>query len=593
MLADNLLNLGQGTLVSQSLLSQASSESSRLIWASAPANVHEQNIAIAPVMVARSEPSSLPISNLVDNLAASLSNDDLGLLALTGRRNAVPFVAAQEPVAHSPSPTPVRAGFLESPIGVAAPAALASQTHHGAFAPPVNGKGASATGKLIRGEPVPLGDSQAEPGATHVAVAARPVDNLQVAITHLAPSGFQAFASQPVWASYLGGSGEDRVLAVALSPVQGAAQPIVVTGFTQNPSDPTEFDALLATVSTDGKSATVMTIGSGTGTRSEGHGVDVDAAGNMYVTGQTGKTGDPTTTTDVTIRVDPTGKVNWAVTFAPAGDTGVGNSVKLDSTGTNLYMGGGQQMPADVENVLVVKLTNLDAAMPSADPSKGGYASVFLFAPPNNNIPREINSIGVDSQGHADYVFSRHSGADVGAGYAQAAVDGSSTNSTYFTSTGGKGGGFGITVDASDNFYVTGAIGIQNSVQLLVAEFNANAGGVYATRFPLPGVDWTGRAIQVDGDGNAFVATVADQGTGGNMTLAEVDPSGFFILDQQGDAFGSNDDQNRGLALDTTNNVAYMVGFTSSPDFNFTTGSFQPKYGGDPYDGVIIKDRLS
>jgi hypothetical protein len=89
------------------------------------------------------------------------------------------------------------------------------------------------------------------------------------------------------------------------------------------------------------------------------------------------------------------------------------------------------------------------------------------------------------------------------------------------------------------------------------------------------------------------VATIADEGSGGNMTLAEIDPSGNFLLDQQGDAAGTKDDQNRGLALDTSNNLAYMVGFTSSPDFSFTTGSYQPTYGGDPYDGVIVQDKLS
>jgi hypothetical protein len=184
-------------------------------------------------------------------------------------------------------------------------------------------------------------------------------------------------------------------------------------------------------------------------------------------------------------------------------------------------------------------------------------------------------------------------GADVGVGYSQVTADGSAINSTYFTSTGGKGGGFGVAVDASDDFFITGASGNPSNVQLLVAEFNPNVVQVYATRFALAAGDSIGRAIQVDDSGDAFVATVVDQGTGGNMTLAEIDPSGNFLLDQQGDAFGSNDDQNRGLALDTANNLAYMVGFTSSTDFNFTTGSYQPTYGGGPYDGVIIQDKLS
>ena len=53
----------------------------------------------------------------------------------------------------------------------------------------------------------------------------------------------------------------------------------------------------------------------------------------------------PGSATDVTMRVDPTGKLNWAVSFAAAGAMGVGNGVKLDAAGTSLYMGGGQQLP--------------------------------------------------------------------------------------------------------------------------------------------------------------------------------------------------------------------------------------------------------
>jgi hypothetical protein len=61
-----------------------------------------------------------------------------------------------------------------------------------------------------------------------------------------------------------------------------------------------------------------------------------------------------------------------------------------------------------------------------------------------------------------------------------------------------------------------------------------------------------------------------------------------------GSAFGSNDDQLRGMVLDPADSALYMAGFTNSPDFGqvagqtFTNGVFQPTYGGDPYDGVVV-----
>ena len=115
LLADNLLQLNAGSTHSSSLVSQSSSESVRPTQTSAPVGVdsNHQDLAVVGVTVSS---GSIPTSNLVDKVAASLSNDDLGLLTLTGRQNAVPVAPAQQPSAHPLKPTPVAAGFVESPI---------------------------------------------------------------------------------------------------------------------------------------------------------------------------------------------------------------------------------------------------------------------------------------------------------------------------------------------------------------------------------------------------------------------------------------------------------------------------------------------
>ena len=62
-----------------------------------------------------------------------------------------------------------------------------------------------------------------------------------------------------VGASPGGGSGDDRLLGIALDPSgdvtdpSGTPEPVVVTGFTQNASDPTEIDGMVARFSADGK----------------------------------------------------------------------------------------------------------------------------------------------------------------------------------------------------------------------------------------------------------------------------------------------------------------------------------------------------
>ncbi len=140
---------------------------------------------------------------------------------------------------------------------------------------------------------------------------------------------------------------------------------------------------------------------------------------------------------------------------------------------------------------------------------------------------------------------------------------------------------------------------------MLVAKYDANFTRQYGFtyRFNDPGtgaqVEVVGRDIKVDSAGDAFMAlvrdggTISSGGTGVRMKLFEVSPDGATSLDNQNRAAGTGDDENRALALDTANSVVYMAGFTSSPDFNFTVGSFQPTYGGDPFDGILIQDQLT
>src|SRR6202011_3166480 len=137
---------------------------------------------------------------------------------------------------------------------------------------------------------------------------------------------------------------------------------------------------------------TIGTVGFGTGTRTEGHGIDVDSAGNIYVIGQTGQTSDPSTTTDLIVRVDTTGTVSWAISLTPTNSIGVGNGIKLDATGTNLFSTGGVD-----GNLFVTELTNLASARPSVV-----YGSAF----PIDAGSRVGTAIGPDSAGAADLAFT-------------------------------------------------------------------------------------------------------------------------------------------------------------------------------------------
>ena len=55
---------------------------------------------------------------------------------------------------------------------------------------------------------------------------------------------------------------------------------------------------------------------------------------------------------------------------------------------------------------------------------------------------------------------------------------------------------------------------------------------------------------------------------------------------------GSLDEFGRGISLDPSGN-AYVTGATFSLDFPTTSGSYQPSYGGGPYDAFVTKFSLA
>src|SRR5207245_5190840 len=104
---------------------QTSSESSKPTQTSGPVDTHNDSLAIAVISMtaATSQSSSLPASNLVENLAANWTTEDLSPASLTGHAHSVPLAAAATPTAKLPAPATPVGSVPQSPIGIATPAA--------------------------------------------------------------------------------------------------------------------------------------------------------------------------------------------------------------------------------------------------------------------------------------------------------------------------------------------------------------------------------------------------------------------------------------------------------------------------------------
>ncbi|MFH1319130.1 MAG: PKD domain-containing protein [Bacteroidota bacterium] len=202
----------------------------------------------------------------------------------------------------------------------------------------------------------------------------------------------------------------------------------------------------------------------------------------------------------------------------------------------------------------------------------------------------------------------------------------------YSTLLGGSGGTLGlrdessrsITVNAAGNAYVTGST-VSTDFDITAGAFQTTYGGgnrdafvtmldangtalLYSTYLGGSGTASSemGRDICVDDAGHIYVTghtpsstdfpitPDATQGTfgGGNYDgfVTKLNPAGNGSSDLVFSTFlgGSANDAGAGLVLDASGN-AYVTGFTSSTDFDITTGAFQTNFGGGPNDAFVTK----
>ena len=335
----------------------------------------------------------------------------------------------------------------------------------------------------------------------------------------------------------------------------------------------------------------------GTSVEDEINAMCVDAAGNVYMTGQTATVADKFPGTAghyqtsnaggafdaFVIKLNPAGAIVWA-TYLGGGGTDIGKSIAVDASGI-VYVCG--------------STTSAGAVFPS---TVGAY--------------KTVNAGGTD-------------------GFLTAiAADGNSL--VYSTFLGGAGEDFcyGIAVNSAGTAYVTGGTTSDNSTwastpgayqltnntgngatheNAFVAKFNA-AGAIqfftYLGGSVVGGVH--GNAIAIDGIGNSYVTGV----TRDTFPITPTGPSGAFkqTIGGANDTFvakinasgtsllystylgGSGMSEGFAIKLDATGNV-YIAGDNNSDNFPDAVVAM-PKVGqstiaGGPYDGFIMKMKLN
>jgi hypothetical protein len=377
-----------------------------------------------------------------------------------------------------------------------------------------------------------------------------------------------------VYSTYLGGSGDDQSLEIALDAKGNA----YVTGLTDSSDFPTEqafqpangglHDAFVTKLSRDGDELVYSTYLGGSNI-DDGNSIAVDAKGNAYLTGDTLSSDFPT-----------------EQAFQPA-NAGLFDAfvTKLSRDGDELvystYLGGSGD---DFGNLIVV------------DAKANGYVTGYTDS---SDFPTEQAFQPANAGGFDAYVTKLSRDGD---------------ELVYSTYLGGSGfdEGFAIAVDGKGNAFVTG--GTDSSDFPTEHPFQSASAGfdpfvsklsrngdelVYSTYLGGSGSD-QGLAIAVDGKGNAFVAgftTSSDFPTEQPFQPTNAGGRDAFVtkLSRDGDELvystylgGSADDRaGFGIAVDGKGN-AYVTGITSSTDFP-TEHAFQSVFGGGVRDAFVTK----
>ena len=391
------------------------------------------------------------------------------------------------------------------------------------------------------------------------------------------------------WSTYLGGNGTDIANAIG---VDGLGI-VHITGQTTSTNFPTATpyqaanaggtDAFVTAINAGGTALVYSTYLGGAGVE-DGFGLAVDAAGNVYVTGDT--TSNATTFPQTAGVYQPTagGASDAFISkFSPAG--GRLYSTFLGGTGADL----GRAVAIDGIGNAYVTGQAADAFFPTAS-----YPNVFkpTITGAYDAFIAKLSATGAT----LDYVtYVGGSGIDDAYGIALDGAD-PATLKIYIT-------GYTFSADfPKSGFATVGQLTIGTAPDAYVFKLDMNGGGgnldgVYSTYLG-GSADDRATAIKVDTAGNVYVTgrtTAGDfptvnpiQGTltgTGMVFVTEIGPTGAIRVFSTY-LGGVTDQQGNGIGLDSKRNI-YVTGWTNSTDYPMAS-PFQAANAGS-VDGFLTK----
>jgi hypothetical protein len=434
------------------------------------------------------------------------------------------------------------------------------------------------------------------------------------------------------YSTFLGGNGEDQADGIAIDSSGNA----YVAGFTQSTDFPVAnavqgtrggvHDAFVTKLNAAG-SAVVYSTYIGGSDSDLCHGLAVDSAGNVYLTGSTVSTNFPTVNavqgtiggggwSDAFVaKLNAAGSALVYSTYLGGSRSEFARSIAVDSIGNAYVTGYTESSNFPTANALQVAFAGTADAFVTKFNAAGTALVYSTYLGGSNEDVGQ--GIAVDSAGNA-FVTGSTTSNDFPTVNPVQAVSGGDRDGfvtklnaagsavVYSTYLGGSNLDFSnsIAVDSTGNAYVTGTTFSTNfptanalqsissgSPDAFVTKFNA-AGTAFVYSTYLGGSEFdVGNGIAVDSAGRAYVAgyTISTNFPTANPFQSSLGRAAFedaFVtkLNAAGSALvystylgGADRDIGNGIAVDTAGN-AYVTGYTSSRCFPTTAGAFDTSW---------------
>ena len=433
------------------------------------------------------------------------------------------------------------------------------------------------------------------------------------------------------WATYSSFRSTTTDVSAVATDVAGN---VYVTGYEISPLG--DADCVVAELNRAGTAVLFRTLLAGSGDDA-GYAITLDAAGNIYVTGQTDSNDFPSTNSvqglaglgidAFAAKLDRTGKVLYS-TFLGGSLTDVGYALALDLS-NNLYVTGGTQSPdfPHTGNAYQSALGGgIDSFVSMFDPSGNLIYSTYF----GGNADDVAYGIAVDL-GYSVYLtgtttssnfpvtasaLQSHGAGRIDGFVTKLAVFGAPLYSTYFGGSGddspaaivldSAGAAYVAGTTNSTNFPVTSSFQNVFNGQKDIFAFKLNPAGsqlVYSTYLGGSGTD-TASGLALDGNGSLYIAGRSDsedfptvnafapsrKGVA-NGIVAALSPTGNSL---QFSTYlgGSGVDSANALALNCATGLS-VAGNTASTDFPVTAGAMQSAFGLNSQDGFVASLGLS